>query len=311
MTSPLPERVPPPLGGFPRPVPRTSLRAGDRLYSYRLEEEIGTGGFGTVWKARHAEKPDCLRAIKVANRPGDLGALEAEADALRRLAHPHLVRLHAVNLHHGFPHLVMEFVDGKNLRRTALEEGLLPPLAAVGVTLQICSALGFLHGRGLVHRDVKPENILLRGSSPPEPRGRRPLYEAKLSDFGLARRTRLSDSTILLSRASVRGSARPQGTILYMSPEQRQNRPDLDGRADLFSLGVVLYEMLAGELPLGMDAPSDLNPAVPPELDRVCRRALHQDRERRFRDAAEMEAALRHAARALTGPADPWDGVLS
>ena len=310
MIMPLPERTPP-----SRPASaagRTQLQAGDRLYSYRLEERIGAGGFGTVWKARHAEKPDCVRAIKVANRPGDLCALQTEAAALRRLAHPHLVRLHAVNLHHGFPHLVMEYIDGKNLRRTALEEGLLPPLDAVCVALQVCSALKFLHASGLIHRDVKPENILLRRTAPPEPRSRRPLYEAKLSDFGLARRSRPSDSTILLSRASGRGSGRaPQGTILYMSPEQRQGQPAVDPRADLFSLGVVLYEMLAGELPLGMDAPSDLNPAIPPELDRVCRRALHQDRDRRFRDAAEMESALRHAARALSGAGEGEDRVLS
>jgi hypothetical protein len=173
----------------------------------------------------------------------------------------------------------MEYVDGQNLR-ALLQDGPLPAAQAREIVPQICDALRYAHDEGLVHRDIKPENILL------DRKGR-----VKVADFGLAKLVGLTPTYLTLT-----GSHEVMGTLLYMAPEQMKRSHAVDHRADLYSLGVVLYEMLTGELPLGRFAPPSHKAAVDDRVDQVVLRALAREPAERYQDAAafkqDVEAAL-------------------
>jgi hypothetical protein len=175
----------------------------------------------------------------------------------------------------------MEYVDGTNLRQQ-LRSGLLPAGEALRILGEACDALEFAHGEGVVHRDVKPENILLDKKA-----------RVKVADFGLAKLLgrRATDYTLT-------GPWQAMGTLHYMAPEQLEDPLRVDRRADVYSLGVVLYEMLTGQLPLGRFAPPSQKAAVDPRLDEVVLRALERDPERRFAGVDELRAAVE----AVTGP---------
>ncbi len=198
---------------------------------------IGKGGMGAVYKARQPGL-DRLVAVKIlpphtATDPGFVERFNREARALAKLSHPNIVAVHEFGQVSGLPYFIMEFVDGVTLRELE-RAGKLSPREALQIVPQICEALQFAHDEGIVHRDIKPENILL------DKKGR-----VKIADFGIAKILGATSGPDLTKTQSV------VGTPMYMAPEQMEKPTSVDHRADIFSLGVVFYEMLTGELPLG------------------------------------------------------------
>jgi predicted Ser/Thr protein kinase len=251
----------------------------------QIEELIGTGGMGRVYRAQqpHLNRTVALKVL-TPERAQDAEWLERfsrEARALARLSHPHIVQVHDFG-EAPMPYLIMEYVDGVNLRQ-AMDGGGLSAREALAIVPKLCDALHYAHEQGVLHRDIKPENILI------DTAGR-----VKVVDFGLAK---LRDENALPFTLTQSGAK--LGTLAYMAPEQIEKPADVDHRADIYSLGVVLYEMLTGELPLGrFPAPSEAS-GVDPRLDGVVMRTLEKRREKRFKDASEMKSGLEHAC---TGP---------
>jgi serine/threonine protein kinase len=244
-----------------------------------IVELIGQGGMGAVYKAR---QPKLDRFVALKLLPQALAADAAfaerfnrEARVLARLSHPNIVAVHDFGQSGGFFYLLMEFVDGVNFRQ-AMAAGRFTPQQAMALVPKICEALQYAHDEGILHRDIKPSNILL------DTRGR-----VKMADFGIAKLMgdRAQDVTLTVSGAAL-------GTPQYMAPEQREHPEDVDQRADIFSLGVVFYEMLTGELPIGRFAPPSEKAAVDWRVDDVVFRALEKEREKRFRSAGEMRTSV-------------------
>jgi tRNA A-37 threonylcarbamoyl transferase component Bud32 len=251
-------------------------------------ELIGQGGMGAVYKARQT-KLDRLVAVKILPQewgrdPAFSERFAREARALARLNHPNIVGVHDFGEAGGLFYLVMEFVDGANLRQV-LHSGRLHPQQALVIVPQICDALQYAHEEGIVHRDIKPENILL------DKRG-----QVKIADFGLAKLTRRSGAPFTLT-----GSQQVMGTLDYMAPEQRTTPQEVDHRADIYALGVVFYEMLTGELPLGRFAPPSEKAAVDKRLDEVVFRALEREPARRYQRISEVRTAVESVARVTPG----------
>jgi serine/threonine protein kinase len=272
---------------------------------YEIEGKLGAGGMAAVYRARHLAFGE-VRAIKVVNsRLADdedfLRRFRNEAVVARRLHHPNAVRVDDLDMtEDGRPFIVMEYVEGQNLREMIRREGALSLRRSVRIARQVASALAAAHELGIIHRDIKPDNILLAGAGPEE--------TAKVLDFGIAKMKEgaLGDSGALMTRTGM-----VVGTPQYISPEQAMGRrgSELDGRADLYSLGVVLYEMVTGRLPFESDTamglilhhlqtppppPRDLRPEldIPDPLSAVLLRALEKEPEKRFSSAAEMAGAL-------------------
>ena len=241
-------------------------------------EIFGHGGMGVVFKARQA-RLDRLVALKIlppalAKQPGFSERFTREARALARLSHPNIVAVYDFGERAGFYFLLMEFVNGVNLRQ-AIRAGV-KPAQALALVPRICEALQFAHDHGVLHRDIKPENILLDVSGTP-----------KLADFGIAKLAGEPGSApdLTLTGASL-------GTAAYMAPEQIEHPGEVDHRADIYSLGVVLYEMLTGELPLGRFAPPSEKANVARGVDEVVFRALEKERGRRQQSATEMKTEV-------------------
>ena len=282
-----------------------SVVAGLRFGPYRAVEQIGAGGMGAVFSAVHAasEEAAAVKVLPVAwgADPELRARLEREAEALRRIDHPNVVTVLEVGeveaRSGGGTYLAMEYLPhalDRVLRAQYPEP--LPPARALALARGIAAGLGAVHAAGLVHRDVKPSNVLLRQDGTPV-----------LIDFGLV--------TVLAEVARERRLTAPNvipGSADYMSPEQVAGTP-LDGRSDLYSLGIVLYEMLTGHVPFaGLDPletlrahahlpPPPLPAAVPAPARAVVQRALRKRREERYEFAAALEAALEEA-RAALGP---------
>ncbi len=246
-----------------------------------LQEEIGRGGMGTVYKARHVRLGRTV-AVKflpprLADQPEFRARFEREARALALLSHPNIVAVHDFGQEDGQGYLVMEYVEGRPL-------GALFPMPvdrAVEAVLQVCGALDTAHRQGVVHRDVKPENILVDASG-----------LVKVTDFGIARIVRPDAPEPAVTTPDV-----TLGTPAYMAPEALAGA-EPDPRMDVYSLGVVLYQAVTGSLPAG-----DFDPA-PGGLDPVVRKALAPDPARRYAGAAEMARDLAAAARAGGRAAD-------
>src|SRR5262249_13987924 len=219
-------------------------------------ELLGQGGMGMVYKARQP-RLDRFVALKVlppaaGQDPAFADRFAREARALAKLAHPRIVVVYDFGQSDGLFYLLMELVDGVNLR-SLLRQGRLKPEEALRIVPQICEALEDAHEQGLVHRDIKPENILLDRKG-----------NVEIADFGLAKLLgpRAGDSMLT-------GSRQIMGTPHYMAPEQMEKPLQVDHRADIYSLGVVFYEMLTGELPLGRFAPPSKKATVDVRLDDV------------------------------------------
>jgi serine/threonine-protein kinase len=256
---------------------------------YRLEQLLGRGGMGAVYRARDM-RLDRLVAVKVV-RAELLGDPEArrrfrrEAQIVARLQHPGIVAIFDYgSLPDGGAYLVMELVRGEDLRRVLVREGSLEPERATRILSSVCSAIEAAHRQGVLHRDLKPENILLPGDD----------CEAKVLDFGVAKiidRDR-RDATMADSGTVLTVEGAVVGTPAYMAPEQLRGQTP-DARTDVFSLGVIAYEMLTGNLPFGRGTLADVILAqsrgvsqgsvdgLPPPLARAVRMALELDPDRR------------------------------
>ena len=259
-----------------RPTLETVAAAFPQL---EILELIGSGGMGVVYKARQP-RLDRFVALKLLPRALAADAAFAErfnreARTLARLSHPNIVAVHDFGQSGGFCYLLMEFVDGVNLRQ-AMEAGRFTPQQAFQLVPKICDALQYAHDEGILHRDIKPSNLLL------DTRGR-----VKIADFGIAKLLgdRRQDVTLTASGAAV-------GTPQYMAPEQLEHPQDVDQRADIYSLGVVFYEMLTGELPIGRFAPPSEKAAVDARVDEVVFHALEKEREKRFSSAGEVKTSV-------------------
>lgn len=243
-------------------------------------ELIGVGGMGAVYKARQT-RLDRFVALKLlsanlAEDPAFAERFNREGRVLARLNHPHIVSVYDFGTRGPFLYLLMEHVDGINLRE-AMQAGDFPPNDCLALVQNICEALKFAHEEGILHRDIKPENILLNS------RG-----QVKIADFGLAKLVgddKREDITLTNQGAVM-------GTLHYMAPEQMETPNDIDQRADIYSLGVVFYELLTGELPLGkFGPPSDKSP-MDPRLDAVVMRALERKRERRYQKVGDIKTEV-------------------
>jgi eukaryotic-like serine/threonine-protein kinase len=318
------------LGEAPRPrlMTPTALHQGEAAghligrtidQRYYIEARIGSGGMGTVYRARRLLIGDTV-AVKVLHpeQLADSSAVERfrrEAQAAARLKHPNVVAIYDFGVaQEGLIYLVMELVEGESLRQVIERQGTLIPAAATEVARQVCAALDETHQQGVVHRDIKPENILLQ-TTPSELR-------VKVLDFGIAA---LRDITA--SRLTRTGGV--AGTPHYMSPEQCMGE-ELDGRSDIYSFGIILYETLTGAVPF--DSPTttaivvqhvnqppppmrSLNANISPEVEAVVLHALEKQREARPQTAGalarELMAAVSGGASAPTQPATPIAGATS
>ncbi len=243
---------------------------------------VGLGGMGVVYKVRQP-KLDRIVALKLL--PTSLSADPAfaerfhrEARFLARLSHPQIVSVYDFGESGGFCYLLMEFVDGVNLRQ-AMRAGRFTPDQALAVVPDICAALQYAHDQGVLHRDIKPENILL------DAQGR-----VKIADFGIAKLVGepgdpRTDLTLTQSGARL-------GTPHYMAPEQIEKPSDVDHRADIYSLGVVFYELLTGELPLGRFAAPSAKTPLDTRVDEIVMRALAKERELRQQSAGEVKTEV-------------------
>jgi formylglycine-generating enzyme required for sulfatase activity/predicted Ser/Thr protein kinase len=278
-----------------------AIHKGDRISEYCLLEKLGQGGFGEVWKAEHTQIPGKFVAIKIPTSPEAMDCLKQEAQFQHELDHQNIVKTIGLNTQNDPPYFIMEYVEGKNLRQMMMDDGILPPPYAIDIAVQVCEALAFAHGKGIIHKDIKPENILVEKKKIDiSKKGKALLHYVKLTDLGLGMFPGRSQSEIVISEhARTSGVRILSGTLFYMAPEQMVPGRQVDARADIYSIGVVLYEMLTGELPLGMDLPSELNPVVTPELDAICKRALSIDRDVRYQSARDLEMDLQKAKEAL------------
>lgn len=258
---------------FPLPTAEELAALLPGLRGFHL---VGRGGMGAVFRA---EQPELSRTVALKLIPldtGDPAAAERflrEAKLLAAMDHPHIVRVFDAGRAGEFGWLMMEFVESGTLADAAVE-----PARALALTKQVAAALGAAHARGLVHRDVKPANVLLNSAG-----------DAKLSDFGLARPVATGPvSTSLTLTGYV------AGTLDYMAPEQRRPGAVVDHRADIFSLGAMLYHLLTGRLPVGnCEPPSAVRPGVSDAaLDAAILRAMAWEPDARFASAAEFAAAL-------------------
>ena len=254
-------------------------------------ELIGRGGMGSVFKVRQPKLNRSaalkLLPLSLAADPAFAGRFEREAQVLARLSHPNIVAVYDYGQADGFFYLLMEFVDGVNLRQ-AMRAARFTPEQALGIVPRICEALQFAHDEGVLHRDIKPENILL------DSRGR-----VKLADFGIAKLAAEADLAGLGEGSQdplFTQSGTSLGTPSYMAPEQRESSSEVDHRADIYSLGVVFYEMLTGELP-GPDfvSPSSKS-AADSRVDEIVKQALKQDPRWRQRSAGQMKTQVEAAS---------------
>jgi len=272
------ESVPPGpgLAGFTPPEPQ---ELAEILPQFEILELLGRGGMGAVYKAKQ-KSLDRVVALKIlpaeANAdPAFAERFQREARALAQLSHPHIVGVHDFGQAGSFAYLVMEYMDGVNLRQLE-RAGRLSPREALAIVPQICEALQFAHDRGVVHRDIKPENILV------DAQGR-----VKIADFGLAKlmRPEAGGADLTLTRQAM-------GTPQYMAPEQIEKPQSVDHRADIYSLGVVFYEMLTGELPLGRFAPPSQKVQVDVRLDEIVLKTLEKEPSLRYQQAGEVKTQV-------------------
>jgi len=272
--------------GFVPPDPADLAKLFPQL---EMLELVGQGGMGAVYKAR---QPGLDRLVAIKILPPEIGPdasfaerFTREARALARLSHNHIVSVYDFGEADGLFFILMEYVDGVNLRQT-IQSGGLSPQQALAIVPQICEALQFAHDEGIVHRDIKPENILI------DKRGR-----VKIADFGIAKLlgTGATDDSLTATHQVM-------GTLRYMAPEQMQGSREVDHRADIYSLGVVFYELLTGELPMGKFAPPSKKVQIDVRLDEVVLRALEQDPEQRYQHASDVKNDVdnitRHGLRA-------------
>jgi serine/threonine protein kinase len=244
---------------------------------FEIIELLGQGGMGVVYKARQPQL-DRFIALKIlspelSRDPAFAERFNREARALARLNHPNIVAVYESGKAGEFYYLVMEFVDGLNLSQMQLAKKRLAPEEPFAIVPKICDALQYAHDEGVVHRDIKPANILI------DKKGR-----VKIADFGLAKMLGQDIMGLGLSQ-----SRAMMGTPQYMAPEQLEKPLTVDHRADIYSLGVVFYEMLTGELPLGRFPNPSKKVRIDVRLDEIVLRTLEKEPELRYQQASELK----------------------
>jgi serine/threonine protein kinase len=252
----------------------------DRMFpNLEIQAMIGCGGMGAVYRARQTELD---RTVAVKILPQVTENAEAyeqrfirEARALAKLNHPNIITIFDFGKMQRLYYFVMEFVDGVTLR-DAISGGKLTAKESLAIVSQLCDSLQFAHEEGIVHRDIKPENILI------DQRGR-----VKVADFGLAKLVGHGAVSENLTETQ-----QVMGTMRYMAPEQMGRSKDVDHRADIYSLGVVFYELLTGELPIGWFAPPSKKATIDVRLDEVVLRTLESEPSRRYQQASELKSAV-------------------
>ncbi len=259
--------------GFVAPSPEEIAQHFPQL---EIIELLGQGGMGAVYKARQTllDRTVALKILppETGTDPSFAERFTREARAMARLAHPHIVIVFEFGEVEGLYYLIMEYVDGVNLRE-AIQARQVTPVEALAVVPQICDALQYAHEEGIVHRDIKPENVLL------DKKGR-----VKIADFGLAKLLGRSPIEITLT-----ASQQVMGTLHYMAPEQLEKPLSVDHRADIYSLGVVFYELLTGELPLGRFKLPSEKARLDARLDEVVLKTLEREPEQRYQQASEVK----------------------
>ena len=263
-------------GGGSRFTPPAVEELAKLFPQLEILELLGQGGMGAVYKARQPGL-DRFIAIKIlppemTADPGFAERFAREARALARLNHPNIVGVYDFGIAGGLHHFLMEYVEGVNLRQLA-RAGRLSPREALKIVPQICDALQFAHDEGIVHRDIKPENIMV------DNKGR-----VKITDFGLAKLLGREVEDLQLT-----GAQDVMGTPNYMAPEQIEQPRSVDHRADIYSLGVVFYELLTGELPIGKFAPPSSKVGVDVRLDEVVLHTLEKEPQRRYQHASQVK----------------------
>ena len=289
---------------------------GRRIDRYTIISHLGAGGIGQVWLARDEQltRDVALKLLfpRFAGDPYHIRRFQQEARAASTLNHPNIVTIYEIGKNEGVDFIAQELVGGQTLRQW-LAEGPVPLGSVLDIGVQMAAALAAAHGAGIVHRDIKPENVMVR-----------PDGLVKVLDFGLARfieRGPLAPAGL----ASNKSMTRPGfvlGTVRYMSPEQARGLP-VDQRSDLFSLGVVLYEMVTGSAPFSGATPSDILAAIlthepaplslylaetAPELERIIRRCLEKDSQARYSDATELRRDLNRIRRQMGLAGEPLSG---
>ncbi|MCZ6603331.1 MAG: serine/threonine-protein kinase, partial [Planctomycetota bacterium] len=259
---------------------------GDRIGEYVLEDRIGTGGFGEVWRARHAHLVEKIVAIKIPKHPDTIDFLRREGTIQHSLESESIVQTLGMDLDHEPPYLIMEYVEGEDLRKRIEREAPMPLSDVIPLCREILAPLRFAHKKGVMHRDLKPGNVLLTAD-----RG------VKLTDFGLGKVIDASRSAVIRSQTmQSQEVATIVGTLAYMSPEQKSGVGPIDERTDLFAFGVLFFEMLTGELPVGSEVPGDLVKGLDPRADAIYRKACAR-LESRYASVGEIIKDLRALGR--------------
>ncbi len=286
--------------------------AGLQVGPYRIMEQLGQGGMATVFKAYHASL-DRYVAIKVLHQafmedPNFLARFQREARLVAKLEHPNIVPIYDYAEYEGQPYLVMKFIEGETLK-ARLHNGPLNANEVSRMVELVGSALTYAHKQGILHRDIKPSNVILANDG-----------QVYLADFGLARIAQSGESTLTTDMVL--------GTPQYISPEQAMAKKDLDEGTDIYSFGVMIYEMTVGRVPFSGDTPfsvihdhiysplplpSTVNPNIPPELERFLLKALSKERADRFKDVPDMIKAFKEAwtgtGSAVLGATSPASGT--
>ncbi len=260
---------------------------------YELQRRVGRGGMAEVYLARDRllDRPVAIKILfpEFATDPSFVARFRREAQSAANLNHPNIVGVYDWGKERGTYYIVMEYIDGQSVSDILRSDGPIDPRKAAGIAADVAAALGFAHNNGVVHRDVKPGNVLITATG-----------EVKVADFGIARAMTSSSEENLTQTGSV------MGTATYFSPEQAQGKP-VDPRSDLYSLGVVLYEMVSGKPPFTADSPvaiaykhvqepvpplTERAPGVPAPYVAITERALAKDVEERYQDAAALRNDL-------------------
>jgi serine/threonine protein kinase len=278
-----------------------TFTVGDNIGPYRILEELGQGSMATVFKAYHAAQ-DRYIALKVLHPafkedPNFLERFEREARLVSRLEHPNIVPFYDSAEYEGYPYLVMKFIEGETLK-ARLKNGLLKDTDILTIARSVGAALTYAHKKGILHRDVKPSNVLLSTDG-----------EVYLADFGLARLVATSDSTLSAELLI--------GTPQYISPEQASGVKDLDARTDVYSFGIMLYQMTVGRVPFDAEIPyaivldhiykplplpREIKPSLSKKMETVLVKALAKERDERYPDADSLARAFETAL--AISPAD-------
>jgi serine/threonine-protein kinase len=281
-----------------------------QLGPYRIVRQLGAGGMGAVYLAQDTRDGSevALKVPLLGDAPdaATLARFRREAEVARGIEHPNICRVLDVGQHGALPYFTMPFVEGTPLSKHVGQPG--PPAAAVDLVWQLAGALAAMHLRGLMHRDLKPSNVMLRPDGSPV-----------LMDFGLTRR--------ISGTARMTGTGQMIGTPHYMSPEQVRGDRDIGAATDIWSLGVILYELLTGRLPFDVGdnlmalfhqifsvppaAPSTICAALSPELERICLKALAKEAPQRHAAMADFQASLEAWQRSQSRPGDGGGGTAA